>query len=81
MLLHHQKLFMHPLQKSRMLNKKPQNGVDPLRNAQVTKQAMLSAANKALVHKSRNPTLSDNDVLTHIMSNLDRILQEVKEEN
>lgn len=64
-----------------MLGKKPTKGEDPAKTAQITKQAMLSAANKALVHKARNPALSDNEVLTHIMTNLDRILAEVKEEN
>ena len=64
-----------------MLGKKPQKEEDPARTVQLTKQAMLSAANKALVHKARNPTLSDNEILTHIMSHLDRILAEVKEEN
>ncbi len=47
---------------------------------QTIKQAMLSAANKALVHKAKNPQLSDNEVLNYVTGNLDRILREVKEE-
>lgn len=44
-----------------------------------TKQAMISAANTALDYKTKNPKLSDNEVLNYIVTHLDEILKELQE--
>ncbi len=44
---------------------------------QFVKQAMLSAAAKALDYKAKNPKLSDNDVIAYMLKSLDEVLKEV----
>ncbi|HIG95725.1 TPA: hypothetical protein HA249_02425 [Candidatus Woesearchaeota archaeon] len=44
-----------------------------------TKRAMISAANTALDYKTKNPKLSDNEVLTYVIAHLEKILRELQE--
>ncbi|MBI4149893.1 hypothetical protein HY488_00655 [Candidatus Woesearchaeota archaeon] len=41
------------------------------------KQAMLSAANRALEYKKMNPKATDHDVLDYVMRTTNDILQEI----
>lgn len=41
------------------------------------KQAMLSAANRALEYKKMHPNASDHDVLDYVMQSVNEILQEI----
>ena len=43
-----------------------------------TKRAMISAANTALDYKTKNPKLSDNEVLTYVIAHLEEILRELQ---
>ena len=43
-----------------------------------TKRAMIASANTALDYKTKNPKLSDNEVLTYVIAHLEEILRELQ---